>query len=122
MVLISYKKNLTISCFKTIRFRSIYGKLSNRLSNYQIPYLKHFRKNLVTKRFSKEQKLNTKKSSNDADLKYFNNKPEKSKTQKRNIILPFLGENERVASININYYLNARDISIRQLFQITIST
>ena len=53
-------KNLTISCFKTIHFRSIYRKLSNRLSNYQIPCLKDFRKNLLTKKFSKERKLNTK--------------------------------------------------------------
>ena len=87
MELIVQTRNLTISDFTSTHRRTIQHKSSN---SYQIPSLKVCRKILLTNKFSIQWKLNTKirlkKSGYNVDLKYINNKSEKTKTGKRNII------------------------------------
>ena len=87
MALIVQTRNLTISDFTSTHRRTIQHKSSN---SHQIPSLKVCRKILLTNKFSIQWKLNTKirlkKSSYNVDLKYINNKSEKTKTGKRNII------------------------------------
>ena len=77
MELIIHTRNLTLSCFTSTHRRTIYRKSSN---SYQIPSLK------VCRQWRLNTKILLKKSGYNADLKYTNNKSEKTKTGKRNII------------------------------------
>ena len=86
MALIVHTRNLMISCFKSTHRRTIHRKRSN---SHQIPSLKDCRKVLLTKKFLIQRKSNTNmrlKSQVNVNLKYSNNKSEKWKTRKRNII------------------------------------
>ena len=82
-----HTRKLTISCFTFTHRWTIHHKLSN---SYQIPSLKDCRKVLLTKKVFNTAKAEyedaLKKSDYNADMKYTDNKSEKPKTRKRNII------------------------------------
>ena len=83
MALIVHTRNLTISCFTSTHRRTIHRKSSN---SYQIPSLKDccYQETFSTAKVEYEDFL--KKSGFNIHLKHINNKSEKRKTQKQNII------------------------------------
>ena len=87
MTLIVHTRNLTISYFTSTHRRTIHRKSSN---SYQIPSVKDCPKILLTKKSFNAAKVEYEdalnKSGYNVDLKYTNNKSEKRKTRKRNII------------------------------------
>ena len=86
MALIVHRRNLTISCFTFTHRRTIHRNSSNR---YQIPSVKDS-KNYSNQEIFKTAKVEyedaLKKSGYNVDLKYTNNKLEKPKALKRNIM------------------------------------